>query len=73
MRAARERRRRRRQRRQELRWMVRHAVQQPMARVGEVKEVARCVAFLCMPASSYLTGQVIVVDGAFTASGFKYA
>ena len=45
----------------------------PMARVGEVKEVARCVAFLCMPASSYLTGQVIVVDGAFTASGFKYA
>ncbi|MBN1388970.1 MAG: SDR family oxidoreductase [Bacteroidales bacterium] len=42
----------------------------PMGRVGEVEEVAALVAFLCMPASSYITGQVIAVDGGFTIKGF---
>ncbi|MEA1885892.1 MAG: glucose 1-dehydrogenase [Bacteroidota bacterium] len=42
----------------------------PMGRVGEVEEVASLVAFLCMPASSYISGQVIAVDGGFTIKGF---
>ena len=44
----------------------------PMGRVGEAVEVARVVAFLCMEASSYVTGQVIEIDGAFTCDGFRY-
>ncbi|KAJ4831770.1 hypothetical protein Tsubulata_043065, partial [Turnera subulata] len=42
----------------------------PMERVGQAVEVASSVAFLCMPASSYITGQTIVVDGGFTVNGF---
>ncbi|KAL3695897.1 hypothetical protein R1sor_009973 [Riccia sorocarpa] len=42
----------------------------PMRRVGEPHEVASTVAFLCLPASSYITGQNITIDGGFSAAGF---
>ena len=42
----------------------------PMNKIGEPKDVAAAVAFLCMPASAYITGQVISVDGGFTINGF---
>ncbi|RLD49456.1 MAG: tropinone reductase, partial [Bacteroidetes bacterium] len=42
----------------------------PMNKIGEPEDVAAAVAFLCMPASAYITGQVISVDGGFTINGF---
>lgn len=42
----------------------------PMGRVGEVEECARAIAFLAMPASSYITGICLPVDGGFSVLGF---
>lgn len=42
----------------------------PMGRTGTPEEVSAAVAFLCMPAASYITGQTIHVDGGFTVYGF---
>ncbi len=42
----------------------------PLARIGKPEEVADLVTFLAMPASSYITGQCIAVDGGFSVYGF---
>ncbi len=42
----------------------------PMGRIGEPEEVGAAVAFLCLPASSYITGEVMAVDGGFLRYGF---
>jgi len=39
----------------------------PMGRLGEPDDVARAVLFLADPANTYITGQVLVVDGGLTA------
>ncbi|KAL1361798.1 hypothetical protein AAHE18_03G031000 [Arachis hypogaea] len=40
----------------------------PLGRMGEAGEVSSIVAFLCMPAASYITGQTICVDGGLTVN-----
>lgn len=42
----------------------------PMNRIGEPEEVASAVSFLSMPASSYITGQVLAIDGGMLANGY---
>jgi tropinone reductase I len=42
----------------------------PLRRIGEPEEVAAAIAFLCLPAASYITGQVLAVDGGFLHYGF---
>ena len=42
----------------------------PMNRIGEADEVASVVSFLSMPASGYVTGQTIAVDGGLLAWGY---
>ena len=41
--------------------------QTPLNRMGETNEIAPAALFLCSPASSYVTGEVLVIDGGYTA------
>lgn len=43
----------------------------PLGRLGAPQDTAGAVAFLCMPASAYITGQVLAVDGGLAAQGFR--
>jgi Tropinone reductase 1 len=42
----------------------------PLGRIGEPEEVAAAVAFLCLPAAGYITGECVAVDGGFLRYGF---
>ncbi|XP_021814293.1 tropinone reductase homolog At2g29290-like isoform X2 [Prunus avium] len=44
----------------------------PLGRPGEPEEVSALVAFLCLPAASYITGQTICVDGGVTVNGVLF-
>jgi len=41
--------------------------QTPISRVAQPRDISALVAFLCLPAASYITGQIITADGGFTS------
>jgi NAD(P)-dependent dehydrogenase (short-subunit alcohol dehydrogenase family) len=41
----------------------------PLARYGEIEEIANAVGFLCSPEAGYINGQVLAVDGGFDGAG----
>lgn len=41
----------------------------PLNRYGSEDEIARVIAFLASDAASYVTGQIISVDGGFQSTG----
>jgi 3-oxoacyl-[acyl-carrier protein] reductase len=51
---------------------LRQGLATPMGRPGAPDEVAAVIAFLCTPSSSYVTGQLIVVDGGNSVREAKY-
>ena len=42
----------------------------PLGRVAVPEDISGAVAFLCLPCARHITGQVLSVDGGFTAFGF---
>jgi gluconate 5-dehydrogenase len=46
-------------------WLERRV---PMGRWGEVEELGGAAIFLASPASDFITGQILYVDGGMTAS-----
>jgi NAD(P)-dependent dehydrogenase (short-subunit alcohol dehydrogenase family) len=44
----------------------------PAGRFGQPADVADVVAFFCSPDSRYVTGQVVYVDGGYTAAGAEF-
>ena len=47
-------------------WYSTWSKQTPMTRMAEPHEIASAALFFCSPASSYVTGEVLVVDGGYT-------
>ncbi|KAK7312450.1 hypothetical protein VNO77_36321 [Canavalia gladiata] len=41
----------------------------PLGRIGKAEEISSLVAFLCLPAASFITGQTICADGGLTVNG----
>ena len=52
------------------RMMAAFRAQQPIGRSGEVDDIAQAVRYLAGPESSWVTGQMLTVDGGHTLRAF---
>ena len=46
---------------------VRQMLEGPMGRIGQPEEIANTVVWLCSDDASFITGQILPVDGGYTA------
>ena len=53
---------------QDAEWRERMQAKIPLARFGNLEDLAGAAIFFCSPAASYITGQVLYVDGGYLAS-----
>jgi 3-oxoacyl-[acyl-carrier protein] reductase len=51
---------------------LKHGLATPMGRPGTPDEVAAAIAFLCTPAASYITGQMLIIDGGNSVREVQY-
>jgi len=51
---------------------LKHGFGTPMGRPGTPEEVAATIAFLCSPGASYITGQMLVIDGGNSVREAQY-
>jgi 3-oxoacyl-[acyl-carrier protein] reductase len=51
---------------------LKRGLDSPMGRPGTPDEVATAIAFLCLPSASYITGQIIVIDGGNSVREVQY-
>jgi 3-oxoacyl-[acyl-carrier protein] reductase len=51
---------------------LKYGLDTPMGRPGTPDEVAAAITFLCSPSASYITGQMIVVDGGNSVREVQY-
>ncbi|GAA1800348.1 SDR family NAD(P)-dependent oxidoreductase [Luedemannella flava] len=51
---------------------LKYGLEAPMGRPGTPDEVASAIAFLCTPSASYITGQMLVIDGGNSVREVRY-
>jgi NAD(P)-dependent dehydrogenase (short-subunit alcohol dehydrogenase family) len=53
--------------------LARRAATMPLGRLGVAADITAAIAYLCSPEASWITGQVLRVDGGYTVASGQFA